>query len=60
MNELLGSFPSAEEATQVAATLFQPYPAHILGLRGIESNPDRGVSPDLREWQYDPDGSTSP
>jgi hypothetical protein len=55
-NKLLGGFPSAEEAAQVAATLFQPYPTHVFGLHGIEPNPDRGVSPDLREWQYDPDG----
>jgi hypothetical protein len=55
-NEALGTFPSAEEAAQHAATLFQPLPAHVFGPKGIEPNPDRGVAPDLREWQYDPDG----
>jgi hypothetical protein len=54
-NEVLGRFPSAEEAAEAAATLFQPYPAHVIGPRGIDPNPDGGVSPDLREWQYDPD-----
>ena len=55
-DEMVGEFPSSEEAAQTAATLFQPYPAHFFGPRGIEPNPDPGVSPDLREWQYHPDG----
>jgi len=55
--EELGTFPSAEEAAQYAATLFQPYPALVFGPKGVEPNPDRGISPDLGEWQYDPDGS---
>lgn len=56
-NEVLGKFPSAEEAAQIAATLFQPYPALVFGPKGIEPNPDAGVSSDLREWRYDPGAS---
>lgn len=55
-NEVLGRFHSAEEAAQHAATLFQPYPAHVFGPHGIEPNPDGGVSSDLREWQSELDG----
>jgi hypothetical protein len=56
-DELLARCHSAEEAARFAASCFQPYPAHIFGPHGIEPNPDRGVSPDLREWQHCEGGS---
>jgi hypothetical protein len=53
-NELIETFASAADAAQTAADLFQPFPAHVFGPHGIEPNPDRGVSPDLPDWKYDP------
>jgi hypothetical protein len=58
-DELIETLASAADAARTAADLFQPFPAHVLGPHGIEPDPDRGVSPELRDWKYDPGESST-
>lgn len=51
--EVIGKFSSAEEAAEVASDDFQWFPAHVMGPSGIQRNSDKGVPPNLDEWQLD-------
>jgi len=47
---------TAEEVAEIAATLFQPYPAHLWGPDAVQLDPDPGVSADLRKWTLEVPG----
>lgn len=49
-DNVLDSFPSAEDAAQHASELFQPFPVHVLTSRGVQPNSEPGVPSNLGEW----------